>query len=115
MPTRTTEFSDDLLETTANMLKCLGHPIRLRILDLLEANGEATVSEIWEALDIEQAVASQHLGLMRDKGILVRRKDGVNVLYRLGDPRALKVLACLRGTAEALRHDSTLAGGTQTS
>lgn len=90
-----------LLDTTARMLRCLGHPVRLRILDLLERRTEATVTEIYEGLGIEQAVCSQHLNLMRDKGILSRRKEGVNVLYRLGDPRALKVLSCLRGSAQA--------------
>lgn len=93
------DLSDALVETTARMLRCLGHPLRLRILDFLETRDEATVTEVYEALGLEQAVCSQHLNLMRDKGILARRKDGVNVFYRLGDPRALKVLSCLRGSA----------------
>jgi len=84
------------VENTARVLKCLGHPLRLRILDLLEQRGEATVTEIHEALGIEQAAASQHLTNMRDKGILEHRKDGVHVLYRIGDARALKVLSCVR-------------------
>lgn len=91
-----------LLDTTARMLRCLGHPTRLRILDHLERAGEATVTEIHEALELEQASCSQHLNLMRDKGILARRKDGVNVFYRLGDPRAMKVLACVRGSLASL-------------
>jgi DNA-binding transcriptional ArsR family regulator len=90
---------DEVVETTARMLKCLGHPLRLRILDLLEAKGELTVSEVQDALDIEQAVCSQHLSLMRDKGILSRRKEGVHVYYSLGDPRSLKVLGCVRSSA----------------
>lgn len=94
-----------LLETTARMLRCLGHPVRLRILDHLEKAGEATVTEIHEALDLEQAACSQHLNLMRDKDILARRKDGVHVFYRLGDPRALKVLSCIRGSLAALESD----------
>jgi DNA-binding transcriptional ArsR family regulator len=85
------------VEDTANVLRCLGHPLRLRILDLLERAGEATVTEIYESLGVEQAVASQHLTTMRDKGILERRKDGVHVYYGIGDDRALKVLACVRG------------------
>jgi DNA-binding transcriptional ArsR family regulator len=93
------------LETTAHMLRCLGHPVRLRILDHLERAGEATVTEIHEALDLEQAACSQHLNLMRDKGILDRRKEGVHVFYRLGDPRTLKVLACIRGTLASLDAD----------
>ncbi|MEJ2539927.1 MAG: metalloregulator ArsR/SmtB family transcription factor, partial [Gemmatimonadota bacterium] len=64
------ELPDKLVETTARMLKCLGHPVRLRILDLLEKKGECTVTEVHEGLDLEQAVCSQHLNLMRDKGIL---------------------------------------------
>ena len=84
------------VESTANVLRCLGHPLRLRILDVLEKGGEATVTEIYEALGVEQAVASQHLTTMRDKGILSRRKDGVHVYYAIGDDRALKVLSCVR-------------------
>jgi len=90
------------------MLKCLGHPIRLQVLDLLERREEATVTEIHDELNIEQAVASQHLSLMRDKGILARRKEGVNALYRLADPRALKVLECLRATSMELDTNSGL-------
>ena len=86
----------DAVEDTAHVLRCLGHPLRLRILDVLEKGGEATVTEIYEALGVEQAVASQHLTTMRDKGILGRRKDGVHVYYSIGDDRALKVLACVR-------------------
>ncbi|MDZ7780762.1 MAG: metalloregulator ArsR/SmtB family transcription factor [Gemmatimonadota bacterium] len=89
-------FDQGGVDSTARVLKCLGHPLRLRILDVLEREGEATVTEIHEALEIAQAVASQHLTTMRDKGILEFRKDGAHVLYRIGDDRALKVLACVR-------------------
>jgi DNA-binding transcriptional ArsR family regulator len=95
------DLPDQLVDTTARMLRCLGHPLRLRIIDLLERCDECTVSEIQDALEVEQAVCSQHLNLMRDKGILARRKDGVNVYYRLGDPRAVKVLMCLRGSLQS--------------
>ena len=89
-------IAPEVLDGTARILKCLGHPLRLRILDLLEKNEECTVTEVHEALEVEQAVASQHLTNMRDKGILARRKDGVHVIYSIGDVRALKVLACVR-------------------
>ena len=84
------------VEDTARVLRCLGHPLRLKVLDVLERDGECTVTEIYEALGVEQAVASQHLTNMRDKGILARRKEGVHVYYSIGDDRALKVLACVR-------------------
>ena len=101
MAPNTSSLPDELVETTARMLKCLGHPLRLRIIDLLEREDELTVSEVQEALQLEQAVCSQHLNLMRDKGILARRKEGVHVYYRLGDPRSLKVLGCLRSSSAA--------------
>ncbi len=98
-PPTSGSLTDAVVDTTARMLRCLGHPMRLRILDILERRGEATVTEIYEALGIEQAMCSQHLNLMRDKGVLARRKEGVHVYYSLGDPRALKVLSCVRGSA----------------
>ena len=85
------------VQETARMLRCVGHPLRLRILDLLERCGELTVTEIYETLGLEQAVCSQHLTLMRDKGMLNRRREGVNVIYSIGDTRAFKVLGCVRG------------------
>lgn len=97
MSTKTQDiFTDAAVESTAHVLRCLGHPLRLRILDVLEKEGEATVTQIYEALGVEQAVASQHLTTMWDKGILTRRKDGVHVFYGIGDARALKVLSCVR-------------------
>lgn len=89
-------LTEEAVEDTAHVLRCLGHPLRLRILDVLEKDGESTVTRIYESLGVEQAVASQHLTTMWDKGILSRRKDGVHVFYGIADDRALKVLACVR-------------------
>ena len=88
------------IQNTARMLKCLGHPIRLQILELLQREGERTVTEVYEALGLEQAVASQHLSLMWDKGVLARRREGVHVYYGIDDERATKVLECIRGSVE---------------
>ena len=93
-----TSGDDPRIQETARMLRCLGHPVRLCILDLLEREDEMTPTEVYERLDLEQAVASQHLSLMRDRGILNRRKEGVNAFYSIGDDRALKVLGCIRST-----------------
>jgi DNA-binding transcriptional ArsR family regulator len=85
----------DAVRTAASMLKCIGHPVRLQIIDLLDRQGECNVTSIYEALQIEQAVASQHLNLMRDKGILESRRDGVNVYYRIADTRVTRVIDCV--------------------
>lgn len=86
----------DTLKEAARVLKCIGHPVRLQIIELLDDRAELTVTAIYQALDLEQAVASQHLVLMRDKDILAARRDGVNVYYRIRDPRVPRVLQCIR-------------------
>lgn len=89
-------FSPQAVETAATMLKCIGHPVRLMIIELLDRFDELNVTAIYETLGIEQAVASQHLNLMRDKGILASRRDGVNVFYRIDDPRVPRVIDCIQ-------------------
>lgn len=88
-------LSAETIQAAAAMLKCIGHPVRLRIIELLDRTGEQNVTSIYETLGIEQAVASQHLNLMRDKGILARRRNGVNVYYRIDDPRVTQVIDCI--------------------
>jgi len=85
----------EAIQQAAAMLKCIGHPIRLQIIELLEREGEQNVTTIYETLGIEQAVASQHLNLMRDKRILASRREGVNVFYRIDDARVTRVIDCI--------------------
>lgn len=82
------------------MIRVLGHPIRLRIVEALE-RGECCVSELQGALGIPQAVMSQQLARMRAAGILRCRRDGVNMRYEIADPRVLLMLNCLRHGAES--------------
>jgi DNA-binding transcriptional ArsR family regulator len=96
MPDKTArQLNPNAVQAAAAMLKCIGHPVRLRIIELLDRAGELNVTAIHESLGIEQAIASQHLNLMRDKGILEGRRDGVNVFYRIVDPRITHVIDCI--------------------
>lgn len=89
-------ISMDTVQDAARVLKCIGHPVRLRIIELLDNEGEKTVTDIREAIGLEQAAASQHLNLMRDKRILTARRDGVNVFYDVNDEKVVRVIDCLR-------------------
>jgi ArsR family transcriptional regulator len=80
----------------AEVLKCIGHPVRLEILQLLDERGEQNVAAIQEAIGLDQPTASQHLGLMRDKGIVASRREGVSVYYRVRDEKVTRVLDCIR-------------------
>lgn len=89
-------ISVEMVQDAATVLRCIGHPVRLRIIELLDTRGELNVTAIQETLDLEQAVASQHLSLMRDKRILTSRRDGVNVYYDIRDDKVVRVIDCLR-------------------
>jgi len=75
---------DDLVELIARRFRVLGEPMRIRLLDQLR-DGEATVSELSEALAASQQNVSKHLAVLSDTGILGRRKDGNYVYYRIVD------------------------------
>jgi len=79
----------------ADMFRLLGHPARVRVLELLR-DGEMTVGELQAALDLDSGGTSQHLTAMRRQGVLERRKDGVKVYYRVKDPRTFQLLALAR-------------------
>jgi len=82
-------------EQIAEILRAIAHPIRLSVIELL-AGSEMSVSEIVEALGQRQAAVSHQLNLMKDKGILVSRRDGTKVYYRLDNPNIVKVLQCVQ-------------------
>ena len=83
----------------AEMAKALGHAHRLEILELL-AQGERSVESLAERAGLMIGNASQHLRLMRQAGLLVSRRDGKRILYRLSDPAVLDLTAALHRLAE---------------
>jgi ArsR family transcriptional regulator len=91
-----------VLEGAAEMIRALGHPIRLRILECLE-EGQKCPSELVEALDQPQALVSQQLARMRAAGIVRARRDGPHVWYSVADERVLRMLDCLRHSDRAPR------------
>jgi ArsR family transcriptional regulator len=84
-----------ILGRAAEIIKMLGHPERLKIVEVLE-DDEATVSEIQDLLDLPQAIVSQHLAKMRGAGIVAARREGVNVFYRIIEPKVFHILKCIR-------------------
>ena len=84
-----------VIARAAGIIKLLGHRERLMILESLERD-ELTVGEICEVCELEQAVCSQHLGRLRRSGVVACRKDGLNVFYRVVDPKVHHVLECIR-------------------
>ena len=79
----------------AGVFQALAHPTRVAIVELLN-QGELSVGQLCEKLGVEQANASQHLAILRNKHIVQTRKAGNQIFYRLRDPAFGKVLAALR-------------------
>lgn len=86
-----------VLEQVAPMIRSVAHPIRLRILDYLEQEGEPrTVTEIIRAAEASQAVVSQQLRVLRDLGILTAHRRKNYIYYSLQNRNVLRILECIR-------------------
>lgn len=82
---------DDQIERASRSLKAMSHPIRLKILCVL-GNREISVQDIVDYVGTSQSNISQHLAILKDKGILQSRKDANRVYYRVGDMRTLRLI-----------------------
>lgn len=83
------------IQQAAQAMKAIAHPLRLRILCVL-GDREISVQDIVEQVGTSQSNISQHLAILRDKGVLATRKDANRVFYRIGDPRTLKLIGMMR-------------------
>ncbi|ALP54902.1 ArsR family transcriptional regulator [Candidatus Tenderia electrophaga] len=86
---------DEDIDLAARSLKAMSHPIRLKILCTL-SDGEVSVQEIVDNVGTSQSNISQHLAILRDKGILMSRKDANRVYYRVGDRRTLRLISMMK-------------------
>ena len=78
----------------AELLKALGHPLRLRIVALL-SEGTVHVNELAERLDVAPAIASQQLRILRMSGLVTAERAGGQVHYRVADRRLFRLLDCM--------------------
>ena len=92
-------MNEKTAEHVAEVLKAVAHPVRLRIVELLEA-GEMCVGDIVEALGGKQAITSQQLNMMKDKGVLSCRREGARVYYRIENKNVIKLLYCINDHCE---------------
>lgn len=86
------------LDQLAAQLKVLAHPTRLLIIQFLSKSKktEATVTEIYKDLDIVQAIASQHLITLKDRGVLASHKVGTKIYYSIAQPWVVQILSVLQ-------------------
>ncbi len=86
---------DEDIERASRSLKAMSHPLRLKILCTL-GDHEVSVQDIVERVGTSQSNISQHLAILRDKGILSCRKDANRVYYKMVDFRTLQLISMMR-------------------
>lgn len=92
------EFNkSDNYDREAEILKVLGHPVRLKIIAGLISES-CNVKKIWECLGLPQATVSQHLALLKNKGIIEGKRNGVEVFYRVVNPETKAIVESIFGT-----------------
>jgi ArsR family transcriptional regulator len=98
------------IRRAAHCLKAMSHPLRLKILCTL-GHSSISVQEIVDQVGTTQSNVSQHLGILRDKGILACRKDANRVYYYVDDARTLKLIEMMREVFCHSSHPSQAASG----
>lgn len=83
------------LREASTAMQAMAHPLRLKILCLVGQH-ELMVQEIVEAVGTSQSNISQHLAVMRERGLLASRKEANKVYYRIDDPRIIRMIAMMR-------------------
>ncbi len=86
---------DEDIDRASRSLKAMSHPLRLKILCTL-GDQEVSVQDIVERVGTSQSNISQHLAILRDKGILSSRKDANRVFYKVVDSRTLQLISMMR-------------------
>lgn len=87
------------LEIAASKLRAMAHPMRIAIIELLHDGKKLTVTEIYESLSLEQASASHHLNILKNKGLLESKRDGKMILYSLKTNALANVIDCINQCA----------------
>lgn len=99
-------LADDLIERAARRLKVLGDPVRMQILNALRIHGELIVQEIVDVTEQRQANVSKHLGILSREHLVSRRREGVNVYYRLSDPSVQGICLLVSNSLRAQEEDA---------
>jgi DNA-binding transcriptional ArsR family regulator len=97
--------SDPVYVVKAQLFRVLGHPVRIRILELLSQH-ERTVGDLQAELDLDSSGTSQHLAALRQQGVLDSRRAGTSVYYRLRDPRVSQLLVVAKEILTSALSDS---------
>jgi len=98
-------MEERIFEMHAEVCKSMANPTRLRIMSLLRG-GEKSVKELKKQLELPKANLSQHLGILRQRGIISSRRAGLNIYYKVTNPKMIKACDILREVLFELMQES---------
>jgi DNA-binding transcriptional ArsR family regulator len=99
-------FSDPIYIVKSDMFRVLGHPARIKLLELLR-DGERSVGDLQAALALDSGGTSQHLAALKRHGLLESRRERTSVYYRVRDPRLFQLLEVARQILTSNLADAT--------
>lgn len=76
-------FDNEKLHASCELMRALAHPLRLKILEFIDRNQEINVNKIYNTLDLEQSITSQHLRILRLAGVVEANRDGKYIHYTI--------------------------------
>jgi DNA-binding transcriptional ArsR family regulator len=89
------DINVEKLELAANKLRAISHPMRIAIIELLSVDKKLSVTQIYKELEIEQATASHHLNILKNKGVLTSFREGKNIYYSLRNVTISDIIECI--------------------
>lgn len=89
------KLNEDLFNARETVAKALGHATRLKILHIISEYGEQCVCDLTDILNISQPLVSKHLSVLKNAGIVLSRKEGLNMVYYLAMPCVLSLFSCI--------------------
>ncbi len=89
------QIDPTILEMHAKVCRTMAHPTRLALLNALR-DGERSVGDLAQAVGATQPLVSQHLGVLRNQGLLRTRRDGSEIFYSIAYPKMIQACDLLR-------------------
>ncbi|MDX1407638.1 MAG: metalloregulator ArsR/SmtB family transcription factor [Saprospiraceae bacterium] len=89
-------FQNEKLQVSAELMRALAHPLRLRILGFIDRHGTINVNKIYSTLKIEQSITSQHLRILRSANVLTAERDGKFIHYTINYPVVQKAAKAIK-------------------
>lgn len=86
------KINDEQLQVSAEILRAVAHPLRMKILEFVDKHKTINVNKIYNTLKLEQSITSQHLRILRLAGIVETNRDGKFIYYTINYPKLVQVV-----------------------